>query len=155
MDIDETATTVRTPGTASLADRLAIEDVLVRYATAIDRRDWDLFATCFVSDVRTDYGDVGAFDGIESLTAFMVDAHAGFGTTNHLLSNFVIAVDGDRATACSYVHVVLVFADGSASIDGVGRYEDDLVRTVDGWRLTSRRYLSTRSVVLRSERSGR
>ena len=43
-----------------LQARHAIEAVLIRYATAIDRRDWDLFATCFVDDVEANYADFGS-----------------------------------------------------------------------------------------------
>ncbi|MCK9921556.1 nuclear transport factor 2 family protein [Frankia sp. AgPm24] len=37
--------------------REAIADVLLRYAVGIDRRDWDLFRTCFTDSCALDYGD--------------------------------------------------------------------------------------------------
>jgi len=76
----------------------------------------------------------------------MVAAHEGFGATNHCLSNFVIDVDGDRATARSYVHVVLVHRDDpSAWIDSVGTYDDTLVHTEDGWKIATRTFRHTRT----------
>ena len=39
--------------------RADVADVLVRYATGIDRRDWELFRTCFTEDCDADYGDIG------------------------------------------------------------------------------------------------
>ncbi|MGO9855480.1 MAG: nuclear transport factor 2 family protein [Acidimicrobiales bacterium] len=127
-------------------DRADIEQLLVQYATGIDQRDWKLFRSCFTDDALGDYGDIGTFAGADSLTDFMIAAHGGFGSTNHMLSNFVIHVDGDRATARSYVHVVLAFAhDRDAWIDGVGTYEDTLVRTDSGWRIARRTFRSTRS----------
>ncbi len=36
--------------TGDLADRLAVDDVLTRYATAIDGRQWDLLDQVFTAD---------------------------------------------------------------------------------------------------------
>ena len=38
------------------SDHDLITDVLVRYATGIDTRNWPLFRTCFTDDVQADYG---------------------------------------------------------------------------------------------------
>ncbi len=91
-------------------DREEIVAVLVRYARAIDNRDWALLRTCFTDDVSADYGDIGRWQGVDDLTAFMVDAHAGMGPTQHLLSNFIVEVSGDRADCVTYVHAVTGFA---------------------------------------------
>ena len=123
-------------------DTRAIEAVLVRYATGIDTRDWELFRTCFTADAAIDYGDIGTWTGADEITGFMDAAHIGFAATNHMMSNFSIDVDGDRATARSYVHVVLAFDGGW--IDGVGTYDDSLVRVGEGWQIASRRFRSTR-----------
>jgi 3-phenylpropionate/cinnamic acid dioxygenase small subunit len=123
----------------------AIRDVLVRYATAIDTRDWQLFRTCFTDDAVTDYGDIGRWSDIDGITGFMEAAHLGFRATNHMLSNFVIDLEGDQARATTYFHAVLAFAGDSEDwIDSVGRYEDTLVRTPDGWRIAERRTHITR-----------
>jgi SnoaL-like domain len=37
--------------------RLDIADVLVRYASGIDRCDWALFRSCFTDDCDADYDD--------------------------------------------------------------------------------------------------
>jgi uncharacterized protein (TIGR02246 family) len=124
----------------------AIRAVLVRYATAIDTKDWPLFRTCFTADATTDYGEIGSWADADGITRFMDAAHQGFGATNHMLSNFVIEVDGDWARATTSVHAVLAFADASGWIDSVGRYEDDLVRTPDGWRIARRRAHLTRTL---------
>jgi hypothetical protein len=48
----------------TLADRLAVNDVLIAYATAVDGRDWDLLASCFLPDADIVYEPVGRFDGL-------------------------------------------------------------------------------------------
>jgi len=129
------------------SDHDLISDVLIRYATSIDTKDWSRFRTCFTDDVRADYGQIGTWSGVDELTASMEAMHAGMPRTNHMMSNFVIEVAGAEAVASSYVHVVLVLAERPmAWIDGVGQYADDLVRTDAGWRIRERRYSMTRLV---------
>jgi 3-phenylpropionate/cinnamic acid dioxygenase small subunit len=120
--------------------RLDITEVLVRYATGIDRRDWDLFRTCFTPDCHADYEGIGAWEGVDALTEFMVDAHAGMRHTLHRVTNFAIAVADDRAEARTYVDVVFVLADDGTGLEAAGYYDDALVRTADGWRIASRRF---------------
>ena len=38
-----------------------VSDVLVRYASGIDQRDWALLRSCFTEDCDADYGDIGAW----------------------------------------------------------------------------------------------
>jgi len=46
--------------------RQDIADILVRYATGIDRRDWALFRTCLTDDCDADYGDIGVWHGADA-----------------------------------------------------------------------------------------
>jgi 3-phenylpropionate/cinnamic acid dioxygenase small subunit len=121
-------------------DRAAIEDVIVRYATAIDRRDWLLFRTCFTAGCRSDYGSIGGWNDIDGLTAFMTTAHAGMGHTMHRMTNNVVQVDGDTATGRTYVHVVLQLDRNNPGIvyETFGIYDDSFARTGDGWRIAER-----------------
>jgi len=88
--------------------------VLVRYATGIDRRDWDLFRSCFASDCLAEYEGIGTWESADAITDFMVTAHAGMGHTMHRISNIAIDVhgDGDRAVARCSVDGILMAADG-------------------------------------------
>jgi 3-phenylpropionate/cinnamic acid dioxygenase small subunit len=129
-------------------DREEIVAVLIRYARAIDTKDWTLLRTCFRSDVMADYGAIGSWQGVADLSAFMVDAHAGMGPTQHMLSNFQIDIDGDRAQSVSYVHAITVLASHPDDwIDTVGIYSDRLERGDDGWKITDRNFQPTRTVL--------
>jgi len=128
--------------TAVRADKSDIAEVLVRYATGIDRRDWDALRSCFTTDFQGTYTDIADFDGAESLVEFMARAHAEMGHTLHRMSNIVAALDGDVATARSYVDAVLMMPDGMTGINAIGFYDDELVRTADGWRISRRTYTS-------------
>ena len=51
---------------AEPSDHELITDVLVRYATGIDTKDWSLFRTRFTDDVHADYGsDVGEWNDVD------------------------------------------------------------------------------------------
>ena len=86
--------------------RQEIADVLVRYATGIDTRDWDLFRTCFTPDCLAEYADIGTWEGVDAITAFMTDSHAGMGPTLHRITNQAISAEVDGATARSYVDAI-------------------------------------------------
>lgn len=121
-------------------DKQDIAEVVVRYSTGIDRRDWDLFRTCFTDDVIAAYDGIATWDSVDAITDFMEASHADMGHTMHRLTNIVISVDGDAATARTYVDAVLMASDGQSGLNPRGIYEDRLVRTADGWRIRHRRY---------------
>ena len=121
-------------------DRQDITEVLLRYATGIDRRDWSLFSTVFTDDCSLDYGEIGAWQGVDAVTGFMRQAHAAAGHTLHRLTNPVIAVEGDRAEARTYVDALVMLADNKSGVNGIGYYDDEVVRTAAGWRIARRRF---------------
>lgn len=125
-------------------DRLDIIDVLVRYATGIDRRDWPLFRTVFTDDCVLDYGEIGTWQGVDAVTEFMDQSHAMAGHTMHRLSNHAIAVDGDTATARTYIDGLIMAQDNNSGVNAVGFYDDELVRTPAGWRIARRRFTAVR-----------
>jgi 3-phenylpropionate/cinnamic acid dioxygenase small subunit len=125
-------------------DRQDIFDLLVRYATGIDRRDWPLFRTVFTDDCELDYGVIGTWNGLDAVAEFMEQVHAMAGHTLHRLSNQAITVDGDKAEARTYIDGLIMMADNTSGVNAIGYYDDDIVRTGDGWRIARRRYTQVR-----------
>jgi 3-phenylpropionate/cinnamic acid dioxygenase small subunit len=121
-------------------DEMQIGEVLIRYASGIDQRDWPLFRTCWTHDVVVDYDTLGCFSGVDAITDVMTTAHQNMGPTYHRLSNFVIDVEGDGASVRSYVHAVLMVAPGDSAnwVEAIGSYDDVFVRTAEGWRISRR-----------------
>ena len=72
-----------------------VAEVLVRYATGIDRRDWDLFRTCFTADVEADYGDIGTWHGVDEITDWMAATHEPCGHTLHRMTNVAVTPVAD------------------------------------------------------------
>ncbi len=122
-------------------DRDAVTDVLIRYATAIDSRDWDLFRTCFTEDCDLDYGDIGHWHGVDEVARWMADTHDPLGPTLHRITNVVVAPAAGGVTARSTVHAILVMPDRSAAVHAYGRYEDDLFAQSGTWRVSRRRFI--------------
>ena len=126
-----------------LADRAEIRDVIVRYGWAIDTKDWALLDTCFTEDAEVDYssnpgGKKGPYRQVRSWFEKMLSA---FPVTQHLMSNIDVQLDGDRATA----RTMVTNPQGAATSAGPlhffyvgGRYDDDFVRTPEGWRIAKR-----------------
>ena len=121
-------------------DSQDIRDVLLRYATGIDRRDWPLFRTVFTDDCELDYGEIGHWRGVDAVVEFMVAAHEMAGHTLHRITNQAVSVDGDAATAQAYVDALIMSQDNTSGVNAAGFYDDELIRTDTGWRIRRRRF---------------
>ena len=132
-------------------DRQDISDVLVRYGTGIDRRDWPLFRTVFTDDCELDYGEIGHWQGVDAVVDFMVAAHDMAGHTLHRITNQAVSVDGETATAQAYVDALIMSQDNTSGVNAAGFYDDELVRTDTGWRIRRRRFTT---VIVRTVAAG-
>jgi 3-phenylpropionate/cinnamic acid dioxygenase small subunit len=125
-----------------ISDRIQIHDLLVRYTVAIDTKDWKLLDTCFTPDAHVDYTSTGGTQGAyPEVRKWLEQALAPFPMTVHYISNSTVELDGDRAHARTYVINPMGFPnpDGSLHIFTVGgTYDDELVRTREGWRIARR-----------------
>lgn len=117
-----------------------VANVLVRYATAIDRKDWTLFRTCFTEDCHADYGDIGVWEGVDAVADYMTRTHPEPARTLHRISNVTVSRDGDGATSRAYVDVIFIRGEAGAGVRAAGVYDDELVDTADGWKIARRRY---------------
>lgn len=121
---------------ATLAAQLEIQQLYSRYCYAFDRKDAELFTSCFVPDGVMAVG-ASEFVGHDTLGA--VAEFAGDRPRHHYLNPWITSLDGDRATASAYF-LTIDLATGQNS--GCGEYEDELVRGDDGqWRFQRRNIL--------------
>ena len=125
-----------------LRDRLDVIDLLNRYGVAIDARDWDLFRTVFHVDCVADYGAHGRWDDLKSFVDLFEVVHERWPATQHVITNHQVVLDGDTATARSYINATLVSpgAEGGDTVAIRGYYDDELERTPEGWRIRHRRF---------------
>jgi hypothetical protein len=124
----------------ALADRIEIEDLITRYSTAIDNREFDLLDTVFTADADLDYGEVGDFRGDRAaFKAWMIEVAPLFTMWLHHVTNRAITLDGDTATAVTYLINPVVLNGRPGVLTEGGRYHDSLARTDEGWRIVARR----------------
>lgn len=112
-------------------DHVAITQLLARYCLLLDHDDIDAWVGLFTPDaVYEVYGR--EFVGRDGLRKLMTGAPGGL----HLGGPPVIRmVDADRAVAQQN----LLFAEALEGIMRSALYDDELVRTPDGWRIARRR----------------
>jgi 3-phenylpropionate/cinnamic acid dioxygenase small subunit len=120
--------------------REAVAAVLVRYATGIDRRDWELFRSCFTDDCHADYGAIGVWLGADEITTWMEQSHAPCGHTLHRITNIAVDPLGEGVGARSYVDAIVMAPDNRTGTRAVGYYDDELERTDEGWKIARRRF---------------
>ena len=125
-----------------ISDRLEIDDLLSRYTLAIDGKDFDALDEVFTPDATIDYTTSGGIKGqYPEVKAWLAKALSLFPMTQHLLGNRRVAVDGDAATSRTYLSNPMGAPKDGGGLHMFyvgGYYNDRLVRTADGWRITDR-----------------
>jgi len=129
----------------SAEDVVEITNTVNLYATAVDCLQWSLFDRVFTDDIAIDFGGPAAFDGLATLKTAFEAIHRPFKATQHFTSNHQILVTGDRATCLSYVRGVFIrdVPEGGNMFESTGWYDDVLVRSPNGWRISKRSCLQS------------
>jgi hypothetical protein len=128
-----------------MSDRDDLVELLARYASMPDTCDFDdLPPTVFIDPVVWDFESLGGpparpiavADLVATLKSFFPKCTA----THHAITNHRVTVDGDRATVRAHIRAEHWLP--SELVDSgpncwlvVGFYDDEAVRTPDGWRL--------------------
>ena len=68
------------------SDVAQLGDLLIRYASGIDRKDWPLFRSCWADKIDVDYAEVGNFTDPDAFTELMAQVHGSKGATYHRMS---------------------------------------------------------------------
>jgi 3-phenylpropionate/cinnamic acid dioxygenase small subunit len=117
-------------------DQHAVAELIIRYATSVDARDLDRYATCFTDDVEVTGFSGGAIKGVRPYVDWVGLALSKYSHTHHLIGNQVVDIDGDNAHMRSYVQAMHVLAAEPDTMIGLWAiYDDKVVRTADGWKI--------------------
>lgn len=132
-----------------LADRAAIQDLLVLYRTAHNTTDPDLYPQIFSNDVKILAPDGKIIlEGVEAVAANArkdrgrfnpgtKDGVRTYGSMRHLITNMDIKVTGDTAT--SYDYLVIIANNAAAKkpeIVAMGAYDNEYVKKNGTWRIS-------------------
>jgi 3-phenylpropionate/cinnamic acid dioxygenase small subunit len=127
---------------AWVADRIAIADLMARYARMVDSRLWHLHDQVFTGDAHADYVSTGGPAGpAVDVMVWLDRALTPWPINLHLIANLVVDFDdADHARSHCYFYAPMgrPEADGQFFVTNGGAYEDRLVRTADGWRIAER-----------------
>ena len=123
---------------ASIEDRLALQELSNRYARAVDRRDYAAFVALFAAN--------GVLCGPGYALTAHVEIERGirlieqYETTQHCVHNQLVDVRGDAASGETYCVARHIYErDGmKRKLDMGVRYQDEYRREPSGWRFTRR-----------------
>jgi len=134
----------QTPAAAARIQRLEdieeIRTLLLNYGRFLDARNLPAYSQLFAKDGEW-VGGFGSAKSPAGILAFMeknLGTGPNRGNTYHVLSNFIIDVQGDKATAWSRWAFITPAADGKPVINQGGHYDDTLVRENGKWKFQRR-----------------
>jgi len=125
-----------------LEDVEEIRTLLIDYGRYLDAHDLVSYSNLFASDGEW-VGGFGTGKGPAGVLALMqknlgATSTSRPGSTYHLLTNFLIDVHGDAATAWSRWNFVVTGPDSSPRVLYGGHYDDTLVRENGRWKFKRR-----------------
>jgi hypothetical protein len=124
-----------------ISDRLELQDLVVRYSTSVDRKDWDLYESLFTPDAIIDYTQVGGIrGGPREVREWLAQVMPGFPAYQHMVSNVELSIAGDAATGRAMLFNPMgCQTPGGVQVALIGLwYNDRFVRTDAGWRFAER-----------------
>ncbi len=137
------AMTIQADVIQTLADRLAIIEATTRMAWHVDRRDWDELEDVLADEVLLDYSSLSGGEPATlpraQIIGSWVSVLGALDATQHLVSNHLVAIDGDTAvcTAAFQATHVLSNPHGGPVWTLGGHYRFQLARAAaSGWRIT-------------------
>jgi uncharacterized protein (TIGR02246 family) len=142
-------TAIQTNAQQRLQDKLDIQALIVRYGTALDTLDADLYAGVFTADAELDVaGNVrkGRQQIREIVTGLQRtrDENKAKGTPSaalyHVISNTAIEImNNEEARHRSYWQTVRVGPNNQVTVGAIGQYEDVIVKRAGQWLIRSRK----------------
>ena len=123
-----------------LLDERNIVALATAYTWALDQHRWEDLSGVFAPDATATLGGPEPLVGIDAIIGRIRAALEPLDDSQHLVGNHEVLIDGATATHRCYLHAQHIrhAAAGGPHYIVAGRYEDDLARIGDGWRITHR-----------------
>ena len=119
-----------------IADRIALQDVLLKYAAGVDERDFDLYRSCFADDVEVLGFGEETVHGADNWLEFVKAALEQYGATQHMLGPQLATVSGNSATTRTDVQALHYLKERKgATLTLWATYKSNM-RRIDGeWKI--------------------
>lgn len=124
-----------------MSDIVAIQQLLNTYTEAASRSDWATVKSCFTEDAIWET-PAGRIEGRDAALAKMAELVGGFDYIVQMNAPGVITVAGDKATARSVIRECGKLKGQDVAMEFLAHYNDEIVRTADGWKFTHRVFVS-------------
>lgn len=131
----------------SLADRVAIGELLSDYAFCVDANRMADLLDLFTEDCDVAYGRGFGAQGKAELSRLMAGIPDFFAATSHHISNVVVRfTDDDHADVRAVVYAWHRYVEERPDAIWMGYYADQVLRTPAGWRIRTLRMQTTGSI---------
>ncbi|MCY1144379.1 nuclear transport factor 2 family protein [Actinoplanes sp. Pm04-4] len=123
-------------------DRAEIIELFARYADIADLKEFtDLPGRVLTDPVTLDFSSVGDIPPmtlpLPEYVGILRASFAPFTATHHAITGHAVEIDGDRARIHAHVRAEHWPADSPDRWLVVGFYDNEAVRTPQGWRLST------------------
>jgi len=123
--------------TDNLADRLAIQDILTRYAAGVDDRNLQIYRDCFADDAEIVGFSGGTVTGADTWTEDVKGKLAAFEATQHMLGPQLVTIEGDTASTRTDVQALHYLKDKPGTTLTLWAVYLTDYRRIDGeWKIT-------------------
>ncbi len=121
-----------------MSDRFEILDLVSNYCDIIDQGRFSELTDIFSQDAFIDYSAMGGAKGsLNEIITFLKNVMPMFLSTQHMISNQQIRIDGDTATGRIMCFNPMEISGNPVFFLGLW-YIDEYRRTDEGWRITKR-----------------
>ena len=122
---------------ATIADRIAIQDVMSNYAAGVDERDLERYRRCFADDVVIVGFGEGITEGADQWVTDVIGKLEAFGATQHMLGPIYAEVAGDHADVRTDVQALHYMAnDPGTTLTLWATYVTEMKRIAGTWKIS-------------------
>ena len=122
---------------ATVADRIAIQDVMSNYAAGVDERDLERYRRCFVDDVVIVGFGEGITGGADQWVSDVIGKLEVFGATQHMLGPVYAEIAGDHADVRTDVQALHYMAnDPETTLTLWATYVTEMKRIDGNWKIS-------------------
>ncbi len=129
-------------------DRIALQDVMLRYAAGVDDRNYEQYAGCFWDNVEVFNFGTQTYQCKEDWLSYVWSALEKYSSSQHMLGPQLASINGDRAHTRNDVQALHYFKGGEHERFLLwATYLTDMQRIDGEWRII-RHELVTRGTEL-------
>lgn len=122
---------------SDIADRIAVQDVMLHYAATVDEKDYAGYKALFTEDVKVVGMGPNEINGIADYYPWWKEALDKYDATQHMLSPTLATINGDTAKTRTDVQAThYPKGDSTTTITLWATYHTDMTRVGGEWKIS-------------------